>query len=286
VHATSKTARLEVVRPIKAAAKTQHFTVDVPEWEWDLSDPFVLPPAAPAVVLPVLSKSTASDALLTLRGKGIKKLYHFTDVSSLPSIQKHGLLSWVALDRMGIGGRRGSSALSRELDTKKGLGDFVRLCFTQQHPMMYSAKKDGRLAEAVVLEIDLDVVSVPGVLFSDRNAAASDAVISRSPTEIRFDLVRCSSQFAVSLTDRRFYQAEVLVPTSVSPALINPLRLASGVARPVRVRPGSVRSGSEAVVPPGSGSSAFPLRSSGSNLFEPAPIHVDTDIIHVDIDSS
>jgi hypothetical protein len=63
--------------------------------------------------------------------------------------------------------------LSRALDAKKGLGDFVRLCFTKRHPMMFSATKDGRLAEAVVLEVDLDVVSLPGVLFANRNAAAS-----------------------------------------------------------------------------------------------------------------
>ena len=66
--------------------------------------------------------------------------------------------------------------------------------------MMFSATKDGRLAEAVVLEVDLDVVSAPGVLFADRNAAAADAVVSASPAGIRFDLVLCRDQFAVSLS--------------------------------------------------------------------------------------
>jgi len=219
-HAASKSARLEGTRPIKAgeeifvsygaeywhyAAKSPHFTVDVPDWEWDLSDPFASPPLAPVSVpappAPVSVPAVvpaASAAVDFLRGKGVQKLYHFCDVSSLPSIREHGLHSWVSLDRQGITGRRGSSSLSRALDTKKGLGDFVRLCFTRRHPMMFSATKDGRLAEAVVLEVDLDVVSAPGVLFADRNAAAADAVVSASPAGIRFDLVLCRDQFAIS----------------------------------------------------------------------------------------
>ena len=66
-HAASKSARLEVIRPILAGdeifvsygdeywpyvAKTQHFTVDIPDWEWDVSDPFAGPPL-PAVPAPM-----------------------------------------------------------------------------------------------------------------------------------------------------------------------------------------------------------------------------------------
>src|SRR4051812_32429471 len=94
--------------------------------------------------------------------------------------------------------------------------------------MMFSATKDGRLAEAVVLEVDLDVVSLPGVLFADRNAAASEAVVSSSP-----EVVLCRDQFAVSSSDRPFYQAEVLVPANVPPHFIHfPSFAASGLAPP------------------------------------------------------
>src|ERR1700734_2202553 len=56
-----RSARLETIEKVKAgdeifvsygddywkdAAKSSHFTVDVPDWEWDLSDPFA-PAAAP-----------------------------------------------------------------------------------------------------------------------------------------------------------------------------------------------------------------------------------------------
>ena len=152
---------------------------------------------------------------------GITKLYHFTDRSSLPSIQKIGLKSWVGLARDGIEGRKGSSALSRLLDKKKGLGDFVRLCFTPRHPMMYVALTERRLEEAVVLEVDLDVVLQPGTLYSDINAASSRAIVSGDPSVIRFDVVSCSSLFEVPFGLRPFFQAEVLVPSLVAPSFIH-----------------------------------------------------------------
>jgi hypothetical protein len=151
---------------------------------------------------------------------GISCFYHFTDRSCLPSIAEHGLLSWVGLDKEDIGGRKGSSELSRALDTSKGLGDFVRLSFTTRHPMMYVAQKDGRLLDPVVLEIHLSVVLIPGVLFSDRNATASSAELSDSPGKIRFDVALCLNHFAVPHRDRPFFQAEILVPKRVSRCFI------------------------------------------------------------------
>ena len=70
-HAGSKSARLEVVRPINAGEEifvsygrgywrkedAPHFTVDVPDWEWDLSDPFASPPL-PTAVTPAVSVGT------------------------------------------------------------------------------------------------------------------------------------------------------------------------------------------------------------------------------------
>ena len=162
-----------------------------------------------------------AESYRLLLNHGVTKLYHFTDRSSLPSIQKNGLKSWVGLAREGIEGRKGSSALSRLLDQKKGLGDFVRLCFTPRHPMMYVALTERRLEEAVVLEVDLDVVLQSGTLYSDTNAASSRAVVSGDPSVIHFDVVSCSSLFEVPFGLRPFFQAEVLVPSLVAPSLIH-----------------------------------------------------------------
>jgi hypothetical protein len=74
--------------------------------------------------------------------QGVSRLYHFTDRSCLPSIANSGLLSWVGLEKAGIVGKKGSSELSRALDRRKGLGDFVRLSFSPKHPMLFVALKE------------------------------------------------------------------------------------------------------------------------------------------------
>lgn len=189
--------------------------------------------------------------------------------------------------------------MSRKLDAKKGLGDFVRLCFTPRHPMMYTAISDRRLSEAVVLEVDLAVVALPGVLFSDRNAAAADAVVSPSPEGIRFDFVLRRDQFAVDKADRRFFQAEVLVPACVPRTFLHSSRFAvPAVPGPAAVVPPQAVPavpGPAAVVPPhpvpvapGPVPAGLPAPSrstSGSSLLDPSHIHVDNDIIHVDTDN-
>ena len=44
--------------------------------------------------------------------------------------------------------------------------------------MMFVAKKEGRISNPVVLRIKLEVVSRPGVKFSNCNATRHDATIS------------------------------------------------------------------------------------------------------------
>ena len=86
--------------------------------------------------------------------------------------------------------------------------------------MKYIAKSKGRISHPVVLQIKLEVVSKPGVLFFDCNATRRDAVQSSSPSAVRFDVVKAANQFAVTAELRRFYQAEVLVPSPVPAHLI------------------------------------------------------------------
>ena len=157
----------------------------------------------------------------TLRDHSITTLYHFTDASNLESIRKNGLLTCQKLDEMKINAKMNSSDLSRKLDGRKGLNDFVRLSFCKKHPMMYIALKEERISVPVVLEIKLEVVSRPGVLFCEINAAAKTAKASESPNVIRFDVVKAASmQSVVDASLRPFYQGEVLVPDWIPPHLI------------------------------------------------------------------
>jgi hypothetical protein len=113
-----------------------------------------------------------------------------------------------------------SSDLSHKLDTNKGLAGFVRLSFCKKHPMMYMALKEKRISTPVVLEIKLEIVSRPGVLFCESNAAGKAAKASESPRVIRFEVVKAPSQRDVHVNQRPFYQGEVLVPDCIPPHLI------------------------------------------------------------------
>jgi len=71
-----------------------------------------------------------------------------------------------------------------------------------------------------MLQIKLEVVSGPDVLFCDRNATRREAITKSTPSAIRFDVVKAKTQFAVNPGMKHLYQAEVLVPSPVPPELI------------------------------------------------------------------
>jgi hypothetical protein len=113
-----------------------------------------------------------------------------------------------------------SSGLSHNLDASKDLADYVRLSFCKKHPMMYISLKEERISTPVVLEIKLEAVSRPGVLFCEINAAAKVAKAPANSGVIRFEVVKACSQRDVDQSLRPFYQGEVLVPEWIPPHLI------------------------------------------------------------------
>ena len=110
------------------------------------------------------------DVAAYLSKNGITRLFHFTDVSNLSSIRKTGLMSAACLIENAIPAKMNSDALSRDLDKARGLQDYVRLSFNDQNPMKYVARTQKRVSKPVMLQIMLEVVTKPGVLFSDCNA--------------------------------------------------------------------------------------------------------------------
>lgn len=69
----------------------------------------------------------------------IQKFYHFTDKSNIPSIiENGGLFSWASCENNHIKiARSGGSELSRLLDTKSGVEDYVRISLCK---LLLSAK--------------------------------------------------------------------------------------------------------------------------------------------------
>ncbi len=155
-----------------------------------------------------------------LQRNGIKKLYHFTDEANLKSIiQNGGLYSWhyCVVNNLRIE-RPGGGELSRLLDKKAGLENFVRLSFTPDHPMMYAAINDGRIQSPVVLEIDNEVIFFKDSKFSDKNATRTGVNIGQTFNDfakIRFDILSSSDYLNTTDENKPYFQAEVLVKEKI-----------------------------------------------------------------------
>lgn len=163
-------------------------------------------------------KSNWQEFKAVLEVHGINKLYHFTDRDNLESIIKNGgLYSWMDCERKGIKvNKPGGSTVSRQLDTSRSLGDYVRLSFTTQHPMMYVAMKDGRISNPVILEIDPEVVYWNETLYANLNAARYTIEPNIGPTisdfkQIHFQSVKARKHFDLPEEEQPYFQAEVLV---------------------------------------------------------------------------
>ena len=157
--------------------------------------------------------------IVQLKQNGIIKLYHFTDVSNVDSIKKNGLMSASNLLKQEIKSTMNSSEGSRQMDASAGLENYVRLSFCTHNPMLFVALAEKRITKPVILEVSLQVVSRPGVLFSDCNATRKGCIVSTSPSVVRFDLVK-KRYFEVDESLKHFYQAEVLVPSPLEAHLI------------------------------------------------------------------
>ncbi|MBP5771297.1 MAG: DUF4433 domain-containing protein [Bacteroidaceae bacterium] len=161
-------------------------------------------------------KSNWQDFKAILDQYGITKLYHFTDRSNLESIIKEGgLYSWMDCDKKGIKiTKPGGEALSRALDCRHNLQEYVRVSFTTQHPMMYVAMQEGRISNPVILEIDPEVIYWKSSKYSDSNATRNDACVGENLDafkRIHFNSVKARTHFDLTDEEKPYFQAEILV---------------------------------------------------------------------------
>ncbi|MBS1685725.1 MAG: DUF4433 domain-containing protein [Bacteroidetes bacterium] len=145
----------------------------------------------------------------------ITTLYHFTDRSNLQSIKQNGgLLSWYYCLQNGIKiPKISSSETSRSLDLRKGLQNYVRVSFVKDHPMLFNAKREGRINDPVLLTIDTRVIYLRDSKYAKLNAVKNGEVSEGSIEKfksIKFDILK-QRYFDLSEEEKPFFQAEVLV---------------------------------------------------------------------------
>jgi hypothetical protein len=171
-------------------------------------------------------KTNWKDFKGVLESNSINKLYHFTDKSNIDSIKKNGgLYSWSTSDMKKISiNRSGGDELSKKLDTRYGLQDYVRLSFTKNHPMMYIARKQGRISNPVILEIDIEVVYWTETRFSNMNATKNGHNEGKNLSDlnrIKFPVVKQKNHFNLDEDDKPYYQAEIMVKKFIPLKYIN-----------------------------------------------------------------
>lgn len=145
------------------------------------------------------------------RGHGC--FYHFTDRSNLKSIiENGGLYSWYALKEQSIESKMGGNFLSHDLDSRKGLHDYVRLSITTDHPMMNRLEKSGY--DLVLLQIHPIVTLLEGTLFSNINATDRNCKVGGDVANL-ISLVKHVSWKPFIMVNSFYFklnQGEVLIP--------------------------------------------------------------------------
>lgn len=150
-----------------------------------------------------------------LQENGITAFYHFTDYRNLKSIKENnGLYSRHYADTNGIIiNFPGGDSLSRDLDKRHGLQDYVRVSFCTDHPMQHRLEQIGR--KLVLLEVDIEVAYYENTIFCNINATDSSHLKGTELNDLERIRFSATKRTFVSKEDSDFkhHQAEVLVKT-------------------------------------------------------------------------
>ncbi|OGO50975.1 MAG: hypothetical protein A2148_03055 [Chloroflexi bacterium RBG_16_68_14] len=157
----------------------------------------------------------------------IDRLHSIQHIANLKSIAKHGILSRnriaaLQLRTVDISDPDVQRGRSEWLYGGRPLHDYVPLFFRALTPMQYVVCiKQGRRDEVAVLEIDVEVFAVPGVIFTDGNARASETRVFgdlNALAELDWEALNTPDAWSREYKLRK--SAEILVPDTVPPGLI------------------------------------------------------------------
>ncbi len=155
-------------------------------------------------------------------------LYHFTDRRNLPVIKEMGgLFPLAQLDQKQVKvPAPGGNEWSRDADALKGMGNYVHLCFRNNHPMEFVARQDGRITDTIFLQIHPSVMQFDGVRFTNdvANKAGVESVpIANADALIDFEVLYTRTDWRDPAIKTRLSNAEkyeVLVPHIIPLAYI------------------------------------------------------------------
>jgi len=152
------------------------------------------------------------------------RLFHFTDCRNLHSIRQHGGLYPLSMLREnGIAiAAPGGNQWSHDADGLKGVDRFVHLCFFDNHPMEYVARREGRMQTTRFLSINPRVLLHADVRITLDVANKSGVPCLTVPEALdRMDLEAMYTNLDLRIPElqmrrRRVKKYEVLVPAPIA----------------------------------------------------------------------
>jgi hypothetical protein len=153
----------------------------------------------------------------------IEGIWHFTDRANIELIKQHGgLLSHAELMRRNVAiPAPGGNDWSHDADHNRGLDEYVHLAFVDDHPMLYVAKQDGRIQNAIWLKINIAVLQIPGVLYcpdvSNKTGVptlSADAAAAQIDFEVLYTWLDWRDP-AIQQRLRTARKSEILVPNFI-----------------------------------------------------------------------
>lgn len=168
------------------------------------------------------------DSMTKEQLKRINGLFHFTDRRNLPAIREQGgLFALAELKRRGISiPAPGGNDWSHEEDVRRGLDEYVHLCFRWTHPMEYVARSEGRISDSVYLNVHPEVLQWDGVLFTpdvSNKSGVKSFSIEEASDMIDYEVLYTRTDWRDPAIQQRLAQAErceILVPRFIPLELI------------------------------------------------------------------
>jgi hypothetical protein len=164
-----------------------------------------------------------------MRRQSLEELHYITPIENVSSILKYGILSHVRARQIehlsvAMGSVQDRRDHVRVLGTR-WLHEYANLYFCARNPMMY--KRKDLHEDLCVLRVRAEIIDLPGVVISDRNAASDEANFAPAPVGLSLvnrRLVFADSWYQNSFAERREHKqikcAEVLIPDLVNPEFV------------------------------------------------------------------
>ena len=148
-----------------------------------------------------------------MQSNGIEYLYHFTEKDRLESIIKYGgLLSFKrCLDESITMPVREDMALTRDIDARMDLEDFVRTSFCSRLPKIKERQAEG--AELILLKIDPEVALFDDTLYTDIEATQPNLKCGGEFGDLKRVNIQATKKPFAKPEDNDYWQrqAEVLI---------------------------------------------------------------------------